>query len=44
MNEYALRVAEDLRRRYAHEPEYLQAVLARLELIHPALGQTPAYE
>ena len=26
MNEYASRVAEELRRRYAHEPEYLQAV------------------
>ena len=44
MNEYALRVAEDLRRRYAHEPEYLQAVLAWLELIDPALGENPEYE
>ena len=44
MNEYALCVAEDLRRRYAHEPEYLQAVLAWLELIDPALGENPEYE
>ena len=30
MNEYAVRVAAQLRRRYAHEPEYLQCVLTCL--------------
>ena len=36
MNEYIGRVLEDLRRRYAHEPEYLQSVTAWLDMIAPA--------
>ena len=43
MNEYAVRVAAQLRRRYAHEPEYLQCVLTWLEMIDPALDD-PRYE
>ena len=43
MNEYAVRVAAQLRQRYAHEPEYLQSVLTWLEMIDPALDD-PKYE
>ena len=43
MNEYAVRVAAQLRQRYAHEPEYLQSVLTWLEMIDPALDN-PKYE
>ena len=43
MNEYAVRVAAQLRRRYAHEPEYIQCVLTWLEMIDPALDD-PRYE
>ena len=37
MNEYAVRVAAQLRQRYAHEPEYLQSVQTWLERSAPAL-------
>ena len=43
MNEYIGRVLEDLRRRYAHEPEYLQSVTAWLDMIAPA-AEDPRYE
>lgn len=43
MNEYAVRVAAQLRQRYAHEPEYLQSVQTWLEMIDPALDD-PRYE
>ena len=43
MNEYALRVANNLQSRYSHEPEYLQSVLTWLEMIEPALDD-PRYE
>ena len=44
MNDYASRVADRLRRQYATEPEYLQAVLSWLETISPALEDDPRYE
>ncbi|MGO5023216.1 NADP-specific glutamate dehydrogenase [Lawsonibacter sp. LCP25S3_G6] len=43
MNEYAVRVAAQLRQRYAHELEYLQSVQTWLEMIDPALDD-PRYE
>lgn len=43
MNEYAVRVAAQLRQRYSHEPEYLQSVQTWLEMIDPALDD-PRYE
>jgi len=43
MNGYAVRVAAQLRQRYAHEPEYLQCVLTWLDMIDPALDD-PRYE
>ena len=43
MNEYAVKVAAQLRQRYAHEPEYLQCVQSWLEMIDPALDD-PRYE
>ena len=43
MNEYAVRVAAQLRQRYANEPEYLQSVQAWLEMVEPALDD-PRYE
>ena len=43
MKDYRMSVAERLRQRYAHEPEYLQAVEAWLEMIEPALTD-PRYE
>ena len=43
MNEYAVRVAAQLRQQYAHEPEYLQSVQTWLEMIDPALDD-PRYE
>ena len=43
MNEYAVRVAAQLRQRYAHEPEYLQSVQTWLEMVDPALDD-PRYE
>ena len=44
MNEYAVRVAAQLRRRYAHEPEYLQAVGEFLEPLSPVIDSDPRYE
>ena len=44
MNEYAVRVAAQLRRRYAHEPEYLQAVEEFLEPLSPVIDSDPRYE
>ena len=44
MNDYVSRVSADLQQRYAHEPEYLQAVLTWLEMIAPALEDNPIYE
>ena len=44
MNEYAARVSEALKARYAHEPEYLQSVLTWLDMISPALDDDPRYE
>ena len=43
MNNYAVRVAAQLRQRYANEPEYLQSVLTWLDMIDPALDD-PRYE
>ena len=43
MNEYVERVLNDLKSRYAHEPEYLQSVQAWLEMIEPAVDD-PRYE
>ena len=43
MNGYVARVAADLKKRYAHEPEYLQSVLAWLEMIEPAVDD-PRYK
>lgn len=43
MNDYIARVSENLRRQYAHEPEYLQSVQAWLDMIAPAAGD-PRYE
>lgn len=43
MNNYAARVLDDLKRRYHHEPEYLQAVQSWLEMIDPVLDD-PRYE
>ncbi len=43
MNEYVNRVLNDLKARYAHEPEYLQSVQAWLEMIEPAVDD-PRYE
>ncbi len=43
MNEYVERVLNDLKARYAHEPEYLQSVQAWLEMIEPAVDD-PRYE
>ena len=43
MNEYVKRVLNDLKARYAHEPEYLQSVQAWLEMIEPAVDD-PNYE
>jgi len=43
MNGYVKRVADGLRQRYAHEPEYLQSVLTWLEMIEPA-AEDPQYE
>jgi len=43
MNEYVARVSQQLRERYAHEPEYLQSVQAWLDMIEPAVDD-PAYE
>ena len=43
MNEYIAGVLENLRRQYAHEPEYLQSVTAWLEMIEPAAAD-PLYE
>ena len=42
-NAYLNSVMDDLRARYAHEPEYLQCVLTWLEMIDPALDD-PRYE
>ena len=43
MNDYIARVSENLRRQYAHEPEYLQSVGAWLDMIAPA-ADDPRYE
>ena len=43
MTEYVARVIDQLKKRYAHEPEYLQSVLTWLEMIDPALDD-PRYE
>ena len=43
MNDYITRVSENLQRRYAHEPEYLQSVQAWLDMIAPA-ATDPRYE
>jgi glutamate dehydrogenase (NADP+) len=44
MNEYVARVSEQLKARYATEPEYLQSVQAWLEMVAPVLDRNPAYE
>ena len=43
MNEYVNRVLNNLKRQYAHEPEYLQCVETWLEMIDPAVDD-PRYE
>lgn len=44
MNEYVARVSENLKKLYAHEPEYLQCVQTWLEMIEPAVEDDPRYE
>ena len=43
MNEYVNRVLNNLKKQYAHEPEYLQCVQTWLEMIDPAVDD-PRYE
>jgi len=43
MNEYVNRVLNNLKKQYAHEPEYLQCVETWLEMIEPAVDD-PRYE
>ena len=43
MNEYVNRVLNNLKKQYAHEPEYLQSVQTWLEMIDPAVDD-PRYE
>jgi len=43
MNEYVNRVLNNLKKQYAHEPEYLQCVETWLEMIDPAVDD-PRYE
>lgn len=43
MNEYVNRVLNNLKKQYAHEPEYLQCVQTWLEMIEPAVDD-PRYE
>ena len=43
MNEYVNRVLNQLKEKYAHEPEYLQCVQTWLEMIDPA-ADDPRYE
>ena len=43
MNDYIARVSENLGKKYAHEPEYLQCVNTWLEMIAPA-ADDPRYE
>ena len=43
-NAYLNSVMDDLRARYAHEPEYLQAVEEFLEPLSPVIDSDPRYE
>ena len=43
MTDYIARVTDELKQKYANEPEYLQSVLTWLEMIEPALDD-PRYE
>ena len=43
-NAYLNSVMDDLRARYAHEPEYLQAVGEFLEPLSPVIDSDPRYE
>ena len=43
-NAYLNSVMDDLRARYAHEPEYLQAVGEFLEPLSPVIDSAPRYE
>ena len=43
-NAYLNSVMDDLRARYAHEPEYLQAVEEFLEPLSPGIDSDPRYE
>ena len=43
-NAYINSVMDDLRARYAHEPEYLQAVEEFLEPLSPVIDSDPRYE
>ena len=44
MNAYAQRVYEQIQKRDAHEPEFLQAVGEVLTTLTPMLDQHPEYE